>query len=137
MARTTVAEMTEHDQLVLMMARYFKQLGYTEIKADIPDWSQPFPIHWSNNPDQKYIPDLTCLDSNGILIILEAETCNSFNDQHTQEQFKIFRAHASNNNGRFEVVVPKLCSGSDARTIITNTAKSWGITIDNVWTPSS
>ena len=137
MARIVENEITEHDQLVLMMARYFKQQGYTDIKADIPDWIQPQSIYWSNNPDQKYIPDLTCLDTNGIQVILEAETCNTLNDQHTQEQFRIFRAHATNNHGRFEVVVPRLCKGRDGRIMITNIATEWGITIDNVWTPSS
>jgi hypothetical protein len=137
MARTAANEISEHDQLVLMMARYFQQLGYTDIKADIPGWSQPLYIYWSNNPTLRYIPDLTCLDSNGVLVILEAETCSTLNDNHTQEQFRIFRAHATNNKGRFEVVIPRNCSGSDARALINNSAILWGVTIDNVWTPTA
>lgn len=137
MARSSSIEILEHDQLILMMARYFKQLGYTDIKADIPDWTQPSSIYWSNNPNKTYIPDLTCVDTNGVLIILEAETCNTFNDEHTQEQFRIFRAHATNNNGRFEVVIPRLCSGNDARTFIKDCITKWGISIDNIWTPKS
>jgi hypothetical protein len=136
MVRTATNEISEHDQLILMMARYFKQQGYTDIKADLPSWTQPLPIYWSNNPDQKYIPDLTCLDTNGVLVILEAETCNTFNDQHTQDQFRIFRAHATNNSGRFEVVVPRICLGNDGRMTIRNISTAWGITIDNIWTPS-
>lgn len=136
MVRTATNEISEHDQLILMMARYFKQLGYTDIRADIPGWTQPQYIFWSNNPNQTYIPDLTCLDTNGVLVILEAETCNSFKDQHTQEQFRIFRAHASNNKGRFEVVVPRTCPGNDGITSIKNIASGWGITIDNIWTPT-
>lgn len=137
MARTAQTEILEHDQLVLMMARYFKQLGYTDIRADIPDWPQPLHIFWINNPEKRYIPDLTCIDTNGALVILEAETCSSLSDQHTQEQFKLFRAHATNKKGRFEVVVPRICSGNDARTLIMNNATKWGLTLDNIWTPSS
>ena len=136
MVRTATNEISEHDQLILMMARYFKQQGYSDIRADIPGWTQPYGIHWSNNPGQNYIPDLTCLDTNGILVILEAETCNSLRDQHTQEQFTIFRAHANNERGRFEVVVPRSCLGSDGRTLIKNIASGWGIIIDNIWTPT-
>jgi hypothetical protein len=137
MVRVASNEIIEHDELVLMMARHFKQQGYTDIKADIPGWVQPLSIYWSNNPNKKYIPDLTCVDANGVLIILEAETVNTFRDQHTQDQFTIFRAHATNNNGRFEVVVPRMYMGSDGRTSIRSIASSWGITIDNIWTPSS
>lgn len=135
MVRTATNEISEHDQLVLMMARYFKQQGYKDIKADIPGWTQPLYIFWSNNQNQRYIPDLTCLDTNGALVILEAETCNTFRDQQTQEQFRIFRAHATNNRGRFEVVVPRTCLGNDGRTMIRNIATGWGITVDNIWTP--
>jgi hypothetical protein len=132
-----INEIPEHDQLILMMANYFRGLGYTEIKADIPDWEKPNFIYWTNIPERKYFPDLTCRDRNGFFVILEAETCSTLNDQHTREQFEIFRAHADQQQGRFEVVVPIICQGRDARTQIRAIAESWNIRIDQIWTPSS
>ena len=137
MPRNLASEISEHDQLVLMMARYYKKLGYSQISADIPGWNQPSSIYWTNAPNRKYIPDLTCIDTNGNLIILEAETCSSLNDDHTRKQFEIFRAHATNKGGRFEIVVPKLCSGYKTRTLISDNVNKWGIELDNIWTPGS
>jgi hypothetical protein len=130
-------EITEHDQLVLMMVRHFQQLGYSNVKADVPGWPRPDYIYWTNNPNDKYYPDLTCVDTNGVFVLLEAETCGTFNDRHTQNQFKIFSAHASNVNGRFEVVVPRSCSGLDARELIRRNVSSWGVSVANIWTPGS
>lgn len=135
MARN-ITESSEHDQLVLMMAQYFKKLGYSEIKADITGWTKPDNIFWTNLPDQKYCPDVTCLDTNGIFVILEAETCSTLNDTHTKEQFEIFKAHAKNKGGRFEVVVPRTCAGADGRNLISRYAIAWGIVLDNIWTPA-
>jgi hypothetical protein len=133
----TATEMSEHDALVLMMARYFQQQGYTDIKADIPGWTKPDFVYWTNNPENKFYPDLTCRDTRNVFVILEAETCSTLNIQHTQEQFQIFSAHSRKVNGRFEVVVPRVCQNEDARSLIQRIAAGWGITIDNVWIPSS
>ena len=137
MSRITANEISEHDQLILMMARHFSQLGYSNIKADLPGWDKPDYIYWSSNPNKKYYPDLTCKDKNGVYVILEAETCSTLNDDHTHDQFNIFRAHATNLNGRFEVVVPKYCNMNDGRERIKTIAKGWGIIIDNIWTPGN
>lgn len=137
MVRITTPEISEHDNLILMMAKYFQQLGYIDIKADIPGWTRPDFIYWKNNPNNRYFPDLTCRDTYGTFVVLEAETCSTLNDQHTRDQFTIFRAHANNLQGRFEVVVPRSCSGSDGRQLITQYAANWNISLDNVWTPSN
>lgn len=136
MTREMTSEISEHDQLILMMARHFKQQGFTEIKADMPGWTKPDYIYWTSNKNNRYYPDLTCYDSDGTSIILEAETCNTLSDQHTHKQFEIFRAHANKEKGRFEVVVPISCSGKDARQLISQQADSWGIELDNIWTPT-
>ena len=136
MDRRNFDESSEHDKLVLMMAQHFKQLGYSDIKADIPGWTRPDNIYWTNKPDQKYIPDLTCRNLNGILIILEAETGSTLNDDHTKAQFEIFRAHATNSKGRFEVVVPLTCAAGSCRSLIAEQAKIWDVKIDEIWTPS-
>jgi len=136
MDRRNITESSEHDQLVLMMAQHFKQLGYSEIKADIPGWTRPENIFWTSDPNKTYCPDLTCFDTNGVFIILEAETCSTFSDMHTKAQFEIFRAHANNKKGRFEVVVPKTCAGAEGRGLISRQVVVWGIKLDSVWTPS-
>ena len=136
MNNRTIEEISEHDQLVLMMAQHFNKLGYTNIKADITGWTKPDFIFWLSNKEKKFFPDLTCRDDNGKFIILEAETCSTLNIDHTKEQFEIFRAHASKQNGRFDVVVPKLCSGNDGRQQIIDYSNKWGIEIDKIWTPS-
>jgi hypothetical protein len=137
MTRIFESEISEHDQLILMMARYFKNEGYTQIKADIPDWPKPDKVFWTNDPNNPYIPDLTCYDNSGIYVILEAETCSTLNITHTQEQFKIFRAHATKNKGRFEVVVPINCNNRSASELIKQQAREWNIILDNIWTPSA
>lgn len=132
-----IFEVSEHDQLVLMMARYFKDQGFRDIKADLSGWQKPDSVYYTNNPSNKYIPDITCLDTNGLYIILEAETCSTFADTHTHEQFAIFRAHANNTHGRFDIVVPRMCGAVDARQSISNQLNLWGIRVDNIWTPSN
>ena len=136
MPRLTPAEVSEHDSLVLMMAQYFKQSGYSDVRADIPGWVRPDGISWSGRPDAVFFPDVTCKDSHGTIIILEAETRSTLEDQHTREQFEIFRAHASSHNGRFEVVVPRICEGAESRQRILDIAKGWNIMLDNVYTPN-
>jgi len=120
----------------LMMANHFKSLGYENIKADLVGWERPSAIYWKKDSQNKYIPDLTCTNREGKLIILEAETCTSLNTQHTHAQFKLFRAHATNNNGRFEVVVPRFCGVADGRNLISQLAQRWEIVLDSIWTPS-
>ena len=99
-------------------------------------WKRPESIYWTSNINKKYYPDLTCKNQHGTVIILEAETCSSLNHEHTKDQFSIFRAHATKLGGRFEVVVPKRCSGYDARNTITQNAARWNIKLDTVWTPT-
>lgn len=136
MPRIKASEITEHDSLIKMMAIYFKQLGYTNIKADIPGWIKPSYVYWKDRPNDWFYPDITCIDQNGIFIILEAETCNTFADQHTRNQFEIFAAHAKNRGGRFEVVVPRVCNERDSRNLISYYAQNWQVKIDNIWTPA-
>ena len=136
--RRLAVEQTEHDELVRMMANYFKSLGYTEIRADIPEYETPAEIHWTNQPQQRYRPDLTCRmnDTARTLIILEAEICNSLTGEHTTQQFRIFRANATQNRGQFHVVVPRVCgteSGNDRATRFCNRIE---IRVDHIWWPS-
>lgn len=130
-----------HDSLVKMMVKYFGSLGYTAITADIDGYPTPNATWWKNKPQEQRIPDLTCYknDPSRTLIILEAETCPTLTTEHTKEQWKLFSAHAKQNNGEFHVVVPKECSvaGSpiSGQELVERIASELGITIDKIWWP--
>lgn len=137
--RLLAAEQMAHDSLIRMMVKYFERLGYTEIRAEIPGYSPPEEIYWTNRPGQRYRPDLTCRMNNATrtLIILEAETCNSLTGTHTTEQFRIFSAHARNNSGEFHVVVPRVCRYETGEECTRRFATSINVRIDRIWWPSA
>lgn len=113
-----------------MMATHFRKEGYSNIRADLPGYVTPDPVsdRWGNY----YIPDLTCTASSsaGQRIILEAETCGTINDSHTEEQWKAF-ARAG---GEFHVVVPATCGTESGRAKAESRLRQLGIAAQ-VWTP--
>ena len=135
----TFEDRVNHDYLVRMMAKHFASLGYTRIRADIDGYLTPDAIWWTNRPNEKKVPDLTCYknDPNKTKIVLEAETCSSLKSEHTREQWELFRANASQNNGEFHVVVPRQCpeSGLTGRELAKQLAVELNIALDNIWTP--
>ena len=42
-------------------------------------------------------------------MVIEVETDDSIYDQHTEDQWRLFAAHAKNIGGAFVVVVPRGC----------------------------
>ena len=124
-----------------MMANYFQTLGYTGMRVDLKDFSEPALMWWTGKENDAYRPDLTCFknDAKKTTIILEAETCETIAIDHTREQFKLFSAHAKHIGAEFHVVVPKFCtrynqqiSGLD---LVNEVEKAWGITIHHKWWP--
>ncbi len=129
MTRTS-AESKEHIQLIEMMANHFKSLGCTDIKADLDGYSRPDSING-------YIPDLTCY-KNGVnrsLIILEAETCSSIFDQHTERQWTAFYNRSRTTGSEFHIVVPKTCNTSSSRESVKERLRQLGISANEIWTP--
>lgn len=97
---------SDHDAMVLYAARSLVNKNYRNVKADIPDWSSPDKIIWSST-GQGHIPDVT-----GDGIIVEVETSDSIYDSHTEDQWKLFSAHALQYSKAFWILVPAANSNS-------------------------
>jgi len=121
-----IKESEEHINLIVMMVEYLRKQGLRNIRADIPGILSPDIIFGTI---RNHRPDLTA-DSNGKIIILEAETSNSISDDHTASQWSLFFHFSRESNGEFHLVVPKGERGSAERR-----AAMLGISIDIIWTP--
>lgn len=121
----------EHDNLVRMMVRHFDDLGYTNIKADLEGCEL--------KPDEidGHIPDLICNknDTYGTKIILEAETCETISDDHTEDQWTSFRDAADEEGGEFHIVIPRICDSSSGREKVKERLEELEIEADEIWTP--
>lgn len=95
-------ESKEHENLVSMMAKYYSTKGYVTIKADLNEYA--------NKPDKinGYVPDVIA-EGKAPFIILEAETCDSIDIEHTELQFKAFDKFVKQNGGEFHIAVPRQC----------------------------
>lgn len=124
-------ETAEHSRLILMMAEHFKKLGYIGIRADLKAYPKPGKILGR-------VPDLTCnkRDKAKTLVVLEAETCGSIFDEHTQRQWRAFSASALALKGEFHIVVPKTCGRESGRTLARRRLRELNISCDEIWSPS-
>jgi hypothetical protein len=118
----------EHDDLVSMMARYFKDQGYTNIQADIDGYQAP-PI--IKGKVKSHRPDLLCNKTSTTQIILEAETDDTIDDEHTRSQWHLFWDWAKNHGNEFHLVVPEGYRDAANRRL-----NEIGISADTIWTPS-
>jgi len=128
----SLAESEEHKRLVKMMLNHFKSKGYTNLKADLEGETPPNQIYG-------HIPDLTCNknDAKGTFIILEAETCDTIFDEHTEDQWKTFYRKAREVGGEFHIVVPRTCNGESAFDLVEKRLKELGIRADSIWRPKN
>lgn len=125
------AESREHKSLVRMMLNYFRNQGYTNLKADLEGETSPEQI-------DDHIPDLTCNknDLERTFIVLEAETCGTIFDEHTEAQWKTFYRKAREVEGEFHLVVPRACNDDSGRTLARQRLTQLGITAHTIWIPS-
>jgi hypothetical protein len=86
------------------MVNYMQQNGFTNIKADLKGFDQPEIITWSKT-NKGHIPDVSGM--NRVQHIVEVETVDTINHQHTDDQWNLFAAYASQHNAQFIVLVPK------------------------------
>lgn len=131
------AESKEHEKLVRMMASHFTNEGHSDVRADLPGYTQPDTI---TKGKLEHRPDVTCVKRvNGKerLVILEAETCTSIADSHTASQWELFRLAADYWRGEFHVVVPRVCGYSDGAAKAQQRLQELGIAADEIWIPSS
>jgi len=98
---------TNHNKIVKTLAEHLIAQNCSNIRADIEGYPSPLKITWTATGNG-HIPDVTT--ENGKPQIFEVETEDSIGDNHTEDQWKIFSAHANSNNGVFTVVVPIGCS---------------------------
>lgn len=128
----TRAEISDivHQNLIRMMASYFRRQGHTDIRADLTEYQQPAEIH-------NHTPDLTCKkgDGKGTLIVLEAETCDTISDAHISDQWGTLYRYARSIDGEFIIVVPTLCNNISGRDLVRQRLLHLGISADAIWIP--
>lgn len=95
---------SDHDRMVKAVADHLTNEGRSNVKADISGYAKPAVITWKGK-EHGHIPDAT---ADGVVV--EVETADSIDDDHTEDQWKLFGAFANVNHKNFVVVVPK---GSD------------------------
>ncbi len=125
------ADQIRHDNLVKLLAKHFSSLGYKGIRTDIPGSTEtPSGIYLDENPDKKYVPDITCFknDAANTLIIAEAETCDTLTSPHTKEQWTLFSAYAGKNKAEFHIITPKDCKEEAQKA-----AKEMNVVVHNFW----
>jgi hypothetical protein len=96
------------------MIKTLEEKNYRIIQADLDSYQQPEKIG-------RHIPDIIAKDASGARIIVEVETCQTINLDHTKEQFEDF----SKAEGKFFVDVPHSCLEQ-----LKQNARSWGTQVD-------
>lgn len=102
---------SDHDTMVKQVADIFINKKYPNVKADLTGYTQPSILKWKGKTSG-HIPDVTSEQNNVFKVIVEVETDDSINDQHTADQWKLFAAYAKRDKAEFIIVVPK---GSEAK----------------------
>ena len=97
---------SDHDTMVKQVADLFIQEKYPNVKADLTGYTQPRILKWKGQTTG-HIPDVTSEQNNIFKVIVEVETDDSINDQHTADQWKLFSAYAVRDKAKFLIVVPK------------------------------
>lgn len=90
---------TQHDQIVQVVVNNLVQKGYRNIGAALPGHGrQPALVKGTT---QNRIPDVT---ADGVIV--EVETSDPIEDDHTTSQWSFFSDHAAKSSKTFWVVVP-------------------------------
>ena len=97
---------SDHDSMVKGVADFFIKEKHSNVKADLTGYTQPDILKWKGKTSG-HIPDVTTDENGSFNIIVEVETDDSINDQHTADQWKLFAAYAKRDKARFLIVVPK------------------------------
>ena len=98
--------MVEHDRLISVLVGFLEDEGYSEIKADLDGYEKPQALWWTDNPDEKVVPDVTA-KKNDAVYIYEVETKDSIARECPSEPWKLFSAWAGENDGEFRIFVEK------------------------------
>jgi len=98
----------KHDWMLRAVANHFGTSGYTDVRADLPDFTDKPEIIFGTMSDLRELrdrPDATAMTGAG-LILAEVETEDTIADPHTEQQWPLFARHAQEHGGVFWVVVP-------------------------------
>lgn len=96
---------TEHDKMVESAAKLLIKNNFTGIKADIDNYERPKKITWKDT-GEGHIPDVNCKGEKQNIII-EVETEDSINHEHTKDQWTLFSAFAKQHDAVFWVAIPE------------------------------
>jgi hypothetical protein len=116
---------SDHDIMVRSVARHVKEQGHSDIKVNLFGYETPDQIYWGTT-NKGHTPDVT--STNIKQFIFDVETGDSITDPQTEDQWKLFSAHARQQSKTFVVVVPKGFE-QQAR----QRAADLGIKLDDVW----
>jgi hypothetical protein len=94
----TAQSQSQHDQIVQAMVNYLARRGIPNIRADLAGYAQPALVKGTK---RDHIPDVT---ANGVII--EVETAETTNSNHTTSQWTLFADHAAKCGQSFWVAVP-------------------------------
>ncbi|OGQ94914.1 MAG: hypothetical protein A2284_18910 [Deltaproteobacteria bacterium RIFOXYA12_FULL_61_11] len=100
---------SDHDQMVKAVAVHLENEGYCNVAADVKGYDPPTKIIWKRS-DSGHVPDAT---ADGIIV--EVETADSINNEHTADQWTLFAAYAAEHDQVFVVVVPEGSKASATR----------------------
>jgi len=95
---------SEHDEIVKKVAEALIESGYKDVKADIDNYDTPAEIVWEKT-NKGHIPDVRGKKDKEVIV--EVETDDSINDDHTAGQWKLFSAYASQHDAEFMISVPE------------------------------
>ena len=128
MVARTPAESEKHEKMIRMMLNHFKDQGYTNLKADLKNETLPDRIG-------DYVPDLTCHknDEKKTPIFVEAETCDTILDEHTEGQWIAFYKRSREVNGEFHLAVPKVCNSDSGQALANQRLDELNIEAQEVW----
>lgn len=102
METNNVSENIQRESMIRAMIKvYQKDEENKIIGADLTDFSVPPQVNG-------HIPDIVVKTSDSY-VLLEAETCNSIDKDETKLQLTTLHNYATQNNIRFDMVIPKSC----------------------------
>jgi hypothetical protein len=91
-----------HDFMIKYMVSQLLQAGFSKIYADIPGHKKPSPIKFQSST---YLPDVYA-ENDGKKILVEVETDDSINEDHTQFEWIAFNNYKKSNNAELIFVAP-------------------------------
>ncbi len=119
-------------RMILLMAEFFRSLGYLDIRARLPGQPPPLVINGSIRNHQ---PDVTCLqtDARSTGILLDAVPIESIPDLETESRWTLFHSAAELYGAEFHVAVPRFIAHLSGPDLVRTRLRDIGIRANHVW----